>query len=69
MYSYSKCNVLKCFCSDVDLIMNKRSELLAVLENEQPDEICLIEVLPKNCRFTVPPSELHILKALIVLLT
>lgn len=57
--SSSSCK-LKCFYSNVDSLLNKRSELLHVIECDNPDVICLTEILPKNARFYVQPSELQI---------
>ena len=45
-------------CTNGDGILNKRSELANILVNEDPDIVLISEVLPKNLREPVQPSEL-----------
>ncbi len=40
--------------------MNKRNELLHIIEQDDPDIICLTEILPKNARYPVEISELQL---------
>lgn len=51
---------LFCFYTNSDTLLNKRAELLHVIENDKPDVICLTEVLPKNFKFHVQLSEINI---------
>ena len=44
---------LKCIYTNVDTLLNKRSELLNVFEVEQPDVVCFCEILPKNPKLPV----------------
>ena len=46
--------------SNVDSLLNKRSELAEVIKTTQPDIICITEFLPKNSKFEVQESELTI---------
>ena len=44
----------------MDSVLNKRAELLTVLECEDPDVICFTEILPKNTTVPVQLPELQI---------
>ena len=39
---------LKCLCTNVDSLFNKRNELAYILVNKNPDILFISEVLPKN---------------------
>ena len=39
---------LKCICTNVDSLFNKRAELAHILVNNSPDILLISEVLPKN---------------------
>ena len=41
-------------------MLNKRHELLVMIEKNNPDVICITEVIPKKLRIKVQPSELKI---------
>lgn len=41
-------------------MINKRAELLTVIECESPDIICITEILPKNCGGRIQPVELQL---------
>ena len=51
---------LNCMYSNVDSLLNKRSELLSLISEKEPDIICLTEILPKNIRHSIQESELAI---------
>ena len=51
-------DTLKCFYSNVDSILNKRLEIAQLLVQEHIDIFLLTEILPKNLRFPVQPSEI-----------
>ena len=46
--------------SNADALMNKRTELEALVEIHKPEVISITEVKPKNCRFEIQPSEVQI---------
>ncbi len=56
----SQKNNLKCIYSNVDSLMNKRNELLHMIGKDNPDIICLTEILPKNTRYKVEVPELQL---------
>ena len=47
---------LSCIYSNVDMLLNKRTELLQVIARDEPDAICLTEILHKNSRLPVELS-------------
>lgn len=49
-----------CFYTNCDTLLNKRTELLHVIECDNPDIICLTEILPKNFRFSMDLCEIKI---------
>ena len=51
---------LKCFYTNADSFLNKRTEILTVIESDIPDVICVSEVLPKFFKFQVQISEIKI---------
>ena len=53
-------NGISCFYSNVDQIMNKRTEFLHAIEIYTPDIIAVVEVKPKNSRYKIQESELYI---------
>jgi exonuclease III len=59
-FSTNSVLILKCFYTNADSLMNKRSELLATIEDERLDVICVTEILPKNPVAEIQPVELHI---------
>ena len=50
---------MSCFYSNVDSLINKRSEFVQLVSNF-PDIICLTEILPKNVHIPVLISEIDI---------
>ena len=46
--------------SNADAIMNKRTELEALVEIHKPEIISITEAKPKNCRFEIQPSEVQL---------
>ena len=50
---------LSCIYSNVDTLLNKLTELLQVIAHDEPDVICLTEILPQNSRFPVELSEIQ----------
>lgn len=49
------------FYTNIDSLSNKMSELrAAVLSNDQPDVIALTEIKPKNSRYPLTKSEIHL---------
>ena len=50
---------LKCIYSNVDSFLNKRTEFFLTIQEEDPDVICLTEVLPKNLRYALNHAELN----------
>ena len=46
--------------SNADSLMNKRTELEALVEIHKPEVISITEVKPKNCRFEIQPSEVQL---------
>ena len=52
-------NFLHCFYTNVDSVLNKRSELLTVIESECPDIICTRQTLSKNQGGRINPAELQ----------
>ena len=55
--SKSAQRVLQCFYTNSDSVLNKKSELLTVIENECIDIICITETLPKNHGGKIVPVE------------
>ena len=60
-----KLSNITCLCLNADVLTNKMSELLFILNSENPDIVVISEVLPKNCNriihkeeFTVPNYEM-----------
>lgn len=51
---------LYCIYTNVDSLLNKRSELLHITALHAPDVLALTEILPKNTRFEVDPVEIQI---------
>jgi hypothetical protein len=51
---------LKCFYTNADSLINKRSELELRVFSAKPDIICITEVLPKNSETKVEDSEIQI---------
>ena len=51
---------LKCIYSNVDTLLNKRTELHYLHEHDQPDIVSLTENLPKNVKFAVQLAELQV---------
>ena len=51
---------LKCIYSNVDTLLNKRTELHYLHEHDQPDIVSLTEMLPKNVKFAVQLAELQV---------
>ena len=51
---------LNCIYLNADSLLNKRDELRAVVSQTEPDIIAITEVLPKNTRTPVQPSELRL---------
>ena len=51
---------LNCIYLNADSLLNKRDELKAVVSQTEPDIIAITEVLPKNTRTPVQPSELRL---------
>ena len=46
--------------TNVDNIMNKRNELMNIIGEDNPDVICVTEILPKNSKYAVEIAELQI---------
>ena len=44
----------------MDSLLNKRTEFLYIIQSEEPDIVCLTEVLPKNFTFSVDNVELSL---------
>ena len=51
---------LNCIYLNADSLLKKRDELRAVVSQTEPDIIAITEVLPKNTRTPVQPSELRL---------
>ncbi len=51
---------LKCLYSNVDSLLNKRHELLALVNYHKPHIIGITELKPKNCRYGVQDCEIAI---------
>jgi len=51
---------LSCVYSNVDSFLNKRTEFCHIIELEQPDIVCLTEIVPKCFKFAVQRVELEI---------
>jgi len=51
---------IRCIYTNADSLLNKRNELLVVIEELKPDVIGITEVKPKHCRFTLQEDELKI---------
>ena len=58
--SKSAQRVLQCFYTNSDSVLNKKSELLTVIENECIDIICITETLPKNHGGKIVPVEFQL---------
>ena len=50
---------LKCIYTNMDSLLNKRPEFFVTVQEEDPDVICLTEVLPKNLRYALNQTELN----------
>ena len=55
-----KTNSMKCMYTNADNLMNKRSELLAIIEASKPDIIAITETLPKQRGERIQAVELEI---------
>lgn len=53
---------INCIYSNLDTFNNKKAELLHLVEHENPDIICLTELVPKNPEVQMQPVELDIFK-------
>ena len=50
---------MRCIYSNVDGLLNKRAEFHIFIENEQPDIVCLTEIIPKRFMLAVQKVELE----------
>ena len=50
-------NFFNCCTTNTDFVINKRSELLSVIESEGHDNICIRETLPKDQGWRIDPAE------------
>jgi exonuclease III len=51
---------LNCTYTNVDTFLNKRNEFSHYVAIEKPDIICLVEILPKNTKFSVNAPEIQV---------
>ena len=46
--------------SNIDSLLNKRAELVSLIHTDNPDIICLTELLPKICKYPIQSSEFEL---------